>query len=131
MEILLLSGKKIQVLQYSFFLSKKLQQQTLITKTAFSTFYVQDSQWATKWAKIFFQGHCPRTPGGLSISAMAWVCRPKPWLHGPSLRKSLIKNHATLFQVRSSCQLNQTQLDSTKPNTQFFVSLILVLLHKN
>jgi len=45
---------KIQnaAVQFFFFLTK-LQQQTLITKATFSTSYVQDSQWATKWAKKF------------------------------------------------------------------------------
>ena len=38
---------------YIFFSLTKLQQQTLITKATFSISYAQDSQWATKWAKIF------------------------------------------------------------------------------
>ena len=46
--ISLLSRKKIQSAAIQFFYSKKRQQQTLITKTAFSTSYAQDSQWATK-----------------------------------------------------------------------------------
>ena len=32
-----------------------------------------------------------------TLITTAWACRPKPLLHGLSLRKSLIKNHATLF----------------------------------
>ena len=54
---------------------------------------------------------------GFSTScAPAWANRPKPPLHGLSLRKSPIKNHATLFRVGSGCQPDQTQLSSTKPN---------------
>ena len=37
------------------------------------------------------------TSGGLSMSASAWAYRPKSPLHGLSLSKSPIKNHATLF----------------------------------
>ena len=40
----------------------------------------------------------PEPPGGLSMSAPAWACWPKSSLHGLSLRKSPIKNHATLFE---------------------------------
>ena len=41
---------KIQSAAIQFFLSQKLQRQTLITKIAFSTSYAQDSQCATVWA---------------------------------------------------------------------------------
>ena len=47
--------------------------------------------------------------GGLSMSALAWACQPKPPLHGLSFKKSPIKNHATLFQVGLGRQLDQTQ----------------------
>ena len=60
--ISLLSKKKIQSATVQFFYSKKRQQQTLITKTAFSTSCAQDSQWATKRAKFFFLGALPLNP---------------------------------------------------------------------
>ena len=47
---------------------------------------------------------------------MALACRPKPPLHGLSLKKSPIKNYATLFWVWLGRQLDQTQLGSTKPS---------------
>ena len=45
----------------------------------------------------------------------SWSCkwpsyRPKPLLYGLSLKKSLIKSHATLFQVGSSSESNTTRL---------------------
>ena len=57
--ISLLSRKKIQSAAIQFFYSQKRQQQTLITKTAFSTSYAQDSQWATKQAKKIIPGTLP------------------------------------------------------------------------
>ena len=83
--------EKYKVLQYSFSHSKKRQQPTLIIETTFSTSCAQDSQWATKRVKI-------------------WACRPKPPLQGLSLKKSPIKNHATLFRVGSSSKSNTTRL---------------------
>ena len=44
---------------------------------------------------------------------------PKLSLHGLSLSKSLIKNHATLFGLGQVVKLDQTKLDSTKPSTKF------------
>ena len=44
---------------------------------------------------------------------------PKPSLHGLSLSKSLIKNHATLFGLGQVVKLDQTKLDSTKPSTKY------------
>ena len=87
-----------------FSLSRNTTTTNLNLKFAFFTSYAQDSQWATKHAKIFlfFQG------------ALAWACRLKPLLHGLNLRKSPIKNHTTLF--KSGVKLDQTKLDSTKPN---------------
>ena len=38
---------------------------------------------------------------GFTMSDMAWAYRPKPLLHGLSLKKSPIKNHATSFWVGS------------------------------
>ena len=51
-KILLISGKNTKC-GYSFSLSQERQQQTQITKIAFSTSYAQDSQRATKRAKKF------------------------------------------------------------------------------
>ena len=42
--------------------------------------------------------------------------RPKPPLHGLNLSKSPIKNHATLFGSGRVIKLDQTKLNSTKPN---------------
>ena len=50
------------------------------------------------------------------MSAPAWACRPKPPLHGLSLNKSPIKNHAILFGSGRVVEPNQTKLGSTKPN---------------
>ena len=50
------------------------------------------------------------------MSASAWACRPKPPLHGLSLSKSPIKNHATLFRSGRVVKPDQTKLGSTKPN---------------
>ena len=47
---------------------------------------------------------------GLGLSAQLL----KPLFHGLNLRKSPIKNHTTLF--KSGVKLDQTKLDSTKPN---------------
>ena len=82
-EISLLSEKNTKSSSTIFLSLKNQQQETLITKTAFFIFYAQDSQWTTKRAKIFFQ------------------LGP---IHGLSLRKSLIKNHATIFWVGSGRQ---------------------------
>ena len=48
------------------------------------------------------------------MSALTWAYRPKPPLHGLSIRKSPIKNHATLFG--SGCQTgsNKTRLYKTQ-----------------
>ena len=54
--------EKYKVQQYSFSLSQKLHKETLITKIMISIFNTQDSQWATKRAKIFFQGTLPPDP---------------------------------------------------------------------
>ena len=43
-------------------------------------------------------------------------CRPKSLLHGLSLNKSPIKNHATLFGLGRVVKPDQTKLGSTKPN---------------
>ena len=85
--------------QYSFSLSQKLDQETLSPK-----------QWFLYPAYRIHNGLQNEPPEGLSISAMDWAYQPKPPLHGLSLRKSLIKNHATLFQVGSSSRSNTTRL---------------------
>ena len=93
-------GKNTKVATVQFSHTQPRQQQTLITKTVFSTSYAQDLQWTTKRAK-----------------KPAWAYRPKPPLHGLSLKKSLIKKPRNIIQVKSSRQPNQTQQGSTKPNT--------------
>ena len=50
------------------------------------------------------------------LKATTWAYRSKSPLYGLNLKKSLIKNYITLFQVRSSHQPDQIQLDSTKFN---------------
>ena len=50
------------------------------------------------------------------MSAPAWAYQPKPLLHGLSLSKSLIKNHAILFGSGQVVKPNQTKLNSKKPN---------------
>ena len=49
------------------------------------------------------------------MSAPTWVYWPKPPLHGLSLNKSPIKNHATLFGLGWIVKPDQTKLGSTKP----------------
>ena len=66
--------------------------------------------------KNFFRGVAPRPLKGLSMSTPTWAYQPKSPLHKLSLKKSPIKYHTTLFQIGSSRQLDQTQLNSTKPN---------------
>ena len=95
--ISLLLRKKYKCGSTVFLSLKKLHQETLITKTTVSISCAQNSQWTTKQAKNFF-------------SSTAWAYQPKPPLHGLSLRKSPIKNHATLFQVGSSSRSNTTRL---------------------
>ena len=51
----------------------------------------------------------------LSLSP-AWAYRPKLPFHGLTLRKSLIKNHVTLFGLGRVVKPDQTKLGSTKPN---------------
>ena len=96
--ISLLSGKSTKC-SYSFSLSQNTATtptiKTLITKVGF---YIQNGP-----KKIF-------------MSAPAWAYRPKPPLHGLSLSKSPIKNHATLFGSDRVIKLDQTKLGSTKPN---------------
>ena len=96
--ILLLSGTNTSAVVQCFNLSKTTTIKTLITKTAFSTSCAQDSQWATKRAKNFLGGVALKPPKSLSMSTLAWAYQPKPSFHGLSLKKSLIKNHATLFK---------------------------------
>ena len=66
--------------------------------------------------KKFSQERCPQTPRGLSMSAPAWACWPKPPLHGLSRSKSPTKNHATLFGSGQVVKPDQTKLGSTKAN---------------
>ena len=69
----------------------------------------------------------PRPPRGLSMSASAWAFRPKPPLYGLNLRKSPIKNYATLFgscQVGSSTGSNITRLHKVEQISHLETSLI-------
>ena len=50
------------------------------------------------------------------MSTTIWAYRPKPSLYELNVRKSSIKNHVTLFRVRSSRQPDQTQLGFIKLN---------------
>ena len=62
--ISLLSRKKYKMQQYSFFLSQKLHQETLIIKTMVSISCAQGLQWATKRAKnygLYAQAFAPWT----------------------------------------------------------------------
>ena len=58
---------------------------------------------------FFLGGVAPRSPRGLSMSAPAWAYRPKPSLHGLSLSKSPIKNHAILFGLGWIIESDQTK----------------------
>ena len=101
--------EKYKVRQCRFFLSQKLQRQTLITKN--NVFYILHTGFTMgyKTSQKFFPGALPSNPPrGLSMSAKTWACWPKPQLHGLSLRKSPIKNHAILFRVGSGRQPDQT-----------------------
>ena len=90
--------EKYKVWQYSFYLSQKLQQRNPNHQNTFSTSCTQDSQWATNGPKKFPRGVAPRPPEGLSMSTIIQACWAKPPLHRLSLKKSPIKNHATLFE---------------------------------
>ena len=108
-EISLLSGKNIKCNSIVFLSLKKLQPQILITKNY--VFYISRTGFTMgyKTSQKFFPVALPSNPPrGLSISAKTWACWPKPQLHGLSLRKSPIKNHAILFRVGSGRQPDQT-----------------------
>ena len=93
--ISLLSGKNTKC-GYSFFTLSQdnNNNKILITK---KDFYILHT---------WFTNGLENGLGGLSMSSPAYACWPKPPLHELSLRKSPIKNHATLFQVRSSTVSN-------------------------
>ena len=99
--------EKIQSAATMFFSLSKTQQQwqTLITKNGC---YILRTglQWPTK--------------------------RAKPPLHGLSLRKSLIKNHATLFKLGRVINRIKHKLGSTKPNIKHLVSFVClnIFLHQ-
>ena len=57
------------------------------------------------------------------MSALAWAYQPKPPLYGLNLRKSPIKNHATLFGLDWIVKPDQIKLDSTEPNRQIQLPL--------
>ena len=106
-------GKKYKVLlQFFLSLKKHNNHKNPNHKITFSTSCAHDSQWATKRAKKI----------ALSISTLAWAYQPKPSLHGLNLKKSPIKNHATLFGSSWVIKPDQTKLGSTMPN--------IVLSHK-
>ena len=93
--------EKIQSAATVFLVSqeRQQQQQQLITKDGFNILCTGFTMGYKTGQKIF--------PGG----------RPKPPLHGLSLSKSPIKKSRNIIRVRSDCQLDQTQLGFTKPNT--------------
>ena len=100
--ISLLLGKKYKVRLQCFHTISRRQQynKTLITK---NSFYILRT-WFTmghKTGQNFFPGV---------------ACRPKPSLYGLSLRKSPIKNHATLFGSGRVVNRIKHKLGSTKPN---------------
>ena len=66
--------------------------------------------------KNFPEGVALGPPRGLSMSAPTWACQPKPQLHGLSLSKSPIKNHATLFGLGRVVKPDQAKLGFTKSN---------------
>ena len=55
--------------------------------------------------KNFLEVVAPRPPRGLSMSTPAWACRPKPPLHGLSLKKSLIKKSRNIIRIESGRQI--------------------------
>ena len=67
--------------------------------------------------KNFPEGVAPEPPRGLSMSTPTWAYWPKPQLHGLSLSKSPIKNHAILFESGRVVEPDQIKLGSTKPNS--------------
>ena len=100
-----------------FFLSQETRQPNPNLKIA--VFYILCTRFTMDYKtdqKNFHGSVAPRPPKGLSISAPAWACQPKPPLHGLNLKKSLIKNHATLFRSGRVVKPNQIKLGSTKPN---------------
>ena len=65
--------------------------------------------------KFFFPGDAaPGPPRGLSMSAPTWAYRRKPSLHGLSLSKSPIKNHAILFGSGRQTESNKTRLHKAR-----------------
>ena len=100
--ISLLSRKKYKVrLQCFHTLSRRWQyNKTLITK---NSFYILRT-----W---FTMGH---KTGQKFFPRVAY--RPKPSLYGLSLRKSLIKNHVTLFELGWVINRIKHKLGFTKPN---------------
>ena len=101
-------------LQYPFLSPSRMrQQQPTILKTLITAKLVYIYEMGPK---IFPRGVVPGPPKGLSMSAPTWAYQPKPPLHGLSLNKSPIKNHAILFGSSQVVKSDQTKLGSTKPN---------------
>ena len=78
--------------------------------------------------KNFPEGVALGPPRHLSMSASTWACQPKPQLHGLSLSKSPIKNHAILFGSSKVIEPDQTKTRLHKaqhvvPNVYFVKSL--------
>ena len=76
------------------------------TKCDFNVFSLSRKTTTNSNHKIAFSTSC----------APAWANKPKPPLYGLSLRKSPIKNYATLFGLGWVIKSDQTKLNSTKPN---------------
>ena len=74
-------------------------EQTLITKKGFLHPAHRIHDGLQNGPKIFPGGIAPGPPKGLSMSTPTWAYQPKPSLYGQSLKKSLIKNHETLFKL--------------------------------
>ena len=73
--------------------------QTLITKNGFLHLAHRIHNGLQNGPQIFPRGIAPGPPKGLSMSTPTWAYQPKPSLYGLSLKKSLIKNHETLFKL--------------------------------
>ena len=110
--ISLLLGKKKYKVRLQFFLTQETRQQHTINPNHKIVFSTQNGP-----KKNLPEDVAPGPPGSLFMSTPAWAYRPKPLLHGLSLRKSPIKNHSTLFGSGQVIKPDQTTLDFTKPNT--------------
>ena len=72
--------------------------------------------WFGKFAYVYGVARISLLLGKNTKCSYKFAYWPKPPLHGLSLSKSPIKNHATLFELGRVVKLDQTKLGSTKPN---------------